>query len=120
MSESMCIQCEKRKITKPELGLCSKCAAEPAKSATCLCPCCNGPYSEEFGCDCQGEPTPPHTADEDCTLDDNGTCVACGVWHGDPCPRCAGRGFHREGCGRHLPNSVCLACGQLVPVEGQL
>jgi hypothetical protein len=30
MSESMCINCEKRKITKSELGLCSKCAKGPA------------------------------------------------------------------------------------------
>ncbi len=22
----------------------------------------------------------------------------CGVWHGDPCQECEGRGFHREGC----------------------
>lgn len=39
-----------------------------------------------------------HTKDEDCTLDENDTCIICGVAHGDPCPECGGRGFHRENC----------------------
>lgn len=39
-----------------------------------------------------------HTRDEDCTLDATDTCDVCGVWHGDPCPACGGRGYHRTGC----------------------
>ena len=38
-----------------------------------------------------------HTTDGDCEghLDDDGTCMVCGVYHGDPCAFCGGRGFHR-------------------------
>jgi len=39
-----------------------------------------------------------HTTDRDCTLDHNDICVECGVWHGDPCPSCGGRGFHLDSC----------------------
>lgn len=40
-----------------------------------------------------------HTKDSDCTLDDTCMCIVCGVYHGDPCPKCGGRGFHKPGCG---------------------
>ena|GEM_PF-5171563 len=40
-----------------------------------------------------------HWRDEDCVLDENDVCTVCGVIHGDPCPECGARGFHREGCG---------------------
>ena len=39
-----------------------------------------------------------HVKDSDCTLDATGTCVVCGVYHGDPCEQCGGRGFHNQGC----------------------
>lgn len=39
-----------------------------------------------------------HTRDEDCALDPDGVCTTCGVYHGDPCPDCGGRGYHAEGC----------------------
>lgn len=40
-----------------------------------------------------------HTRDADCTLDPSGeSCVYCGVYHGDPCPACGGRGFHDPRC----------------------
>lgn len=40
-----------------------------------------------------------HTADSHCTVDPaSDCCTGCGVYHGDPCPSCEGRGFHREGC----------------------
>ena len=36
-----------------------------------------------------------HARDTDCTVDPKtDTCVRCGVYHGDPCPHCGGRGFH--------------------------
>jgi hypothetical protein len=40
-----------------------------------------------------------HTKDANCvaTLVD-GTCSACGVLHGDPCPDCGGRGYHGKNC----------------------
>ena len=28
-------------------------------------------------------------------------CPECGVYHGDPCPECSGRGFHKAECGRN-------------------
>jgi hypothetical protein len=39
-----------------------------------------------------------HAQDSDCTLDSTDVCVECGTYHGDPCPICGGRGFHKEGC----------------------
>lgn len=42
-----------------------------------------------------------HNKDEDCTLDkDTDLCVECGVYHGDKCIECNGRGFHRDNCTR--------------------
>lgn len=42
--------------------------------------------------------SPIHWEDEQCDLDSEDVCRVCGVWHGDPCPSCGGRGFHRPGC----------------------
>lgn len=42
--------------------------------------------------------TTRHTKDEDCTLGPSDACTGCGVLHGDACPTCRGRGYHREGC----------------------
>lgn len=43
--------------------------------------------------------TVSHDKDEDCTIDENTElCVGCGVYHGDLCVRCSGRGFHKENC----------------------
>lgn len=42
---------------------------------------------------------PNHTTDADCApfiVDDS--CSTCGVFHGDPCPECQGRGFHKSEC----------------------
>lgn len=39
-----------------------------------------------------------HTTDTDCRLDDEDCCVGCGVYHGAPCAKCGGRGFHAEAC----------------------
>jgi hypothetical protein len=40
-----------------------------------------------------------HRKDEDCTVDpQTGTCIACGVEHGDPCPECGGRAYHEDRC----------------------
>ena len=36
-----------------------------------------------------------HRKDSDCRLGADGTCIDCGVSHGEPCPDCGGRGFHR-------------------------
>ena len=50
---------------------------------------------------------PNHTRDEDCTVDPaDDCCIECGVYHGDPCPACDGRGFHREAC-----PDLCPVCG---------
>ena len=38
-----------------------------------------------------------HTKDNHCTLVED-TCIECGVYHGEPCPDCEGRGFHNENC----------------------
>ena len=43
----------------------------------------------------------PHERDADCApyLDaETDTCSVCGVYHGDPCPSCEGRGYHRDDC----------------------
>ena len=40
-----------------------------------------------------------HSHDADCAghiTDDS--CTVCGVWHGDPCATCGGRGYHAAGC----------------------
>lgn len=40
-----------------------------------------------------------HTKDSDCKVNPNtGTCEVCGVYHGDACPLCGGRGFHKPLC----------------------
>jgi DnaJ-class molecular chaperone len=39
-----------------------------------------------------------HTKDSDCTIGPDDTCTKCGVTHGDPCPMCKGRGFHKTSC----------------------
>ena len=39
-----------------------------------------------------------HVQDEDCRVGHDGTCLLCGVYHGDACPNCGGRGFHRAIC----------------------
>jgi hypothetical protein len=43
--------------------------------------------------------TPHHMKDEDCSVDPStNLCTVCGVEHGEACPVCGGRGFHKEGC----------------------
>jgi hypothetical protein len=49
------------------------------------------------------EALPPgdHQQDEDCAghIDPStNLCKVCGVEHGDMCPGCTGRGYHRPGC----------------------
>jgi len=40
-----------------------------------------------------------HSRDEDCDVDPfNGCCRVCGVYHGQECMGCDGRGYHRNGC----------------------
>jgi len=42
---------------------------------------------------------PFHIKDDDCVdFDNTGTCIECGVGHGDPCPKCGARAFHKDGC----------------------
>ena len=64
---------------------------------------CGHPAS--MNCQCygrlhQGEPI-NHATDSDCDVDAYGSCVLCGVLHGDPCPACGGKGFHSAGCEAH-------------------
>lgn len=47
------------------------------------------------------DPNTPHSRDSDCSghVDrDTRLCSVCGVLHGDPCPQCRGRGYHKSGC----------------------
>jgi hypothetical protein len=44
-----------------------------------------------------------HNEDADCTLDVSDSCTVCRVFHGDPCPDCGGRGFHKETCKKQRP-----------------
>jgi hypothetical protein len=39
-----------------------------------------------------------HDSDAHCTLDATDSCETCGVFHGEPCAECDGRGFHAERC----------------------
>lgn len=40
---------------------------------------------------------PPHSQDEHCEVDpETDLCRGCGVSHGEPCPACGGRGYHRR------------------------
>lgn len=41
-----------------------------------------------------GETIEEHEQDADCTLGADDVCTGCGVYHGDPCPHCKGRGYH--------------------------
>lgn len=44
-----------------------------------------------------------HTQDSDCTLDPHTLCCSvCGVYHGDPCPRCNQHGYHDLRCPVYL------------------
>jgi len=44
-----------------------------------------------------------HEKDEDCNLDpETDECRECGVWHGDPCAACSGRGFHKLDCADYI------------------
>ena len=38
-----------------------------------------------------------HRKDSDCRVGADGTCIDCGVAHGEPCRNCGGRGFHNGG-----------------------
>jgi hypothetical protein len=51
-----------------------------------------------LACTIPSDLRPRHTRDGDCTLDADDTCTTCGVYHGDACDRCGGRGFHAEDC----------------------
>lgn len=44
------------------------------------------------------KPFANHNQDSDCTVDADGNCDGCGVWHGAPCPECRGTGYHKPGC----------------------
>ena len=49
----------------------------------------------------KNHPRPDHSSDADCAGHVNQetlTCSVCGVYHGNPCPLCGGRGFHAENC----------------------
>ena len=40
-----------------------------------------------------------HTKDAECTIDpETDLCKECGVYHGDPCPDCGGKGLHTDEC----------------------
>lgn len=68
-----------------------------------------------------------HTKDSDCTLDKNGVCTGCSVFHGDPCQgmvyddptmnlvTCLGRGFHVKGCEFSDEESTpdCIDCDEM-------
>ena len=48
------------------------------------------------------ETTVNHSQDSDCTVNpETNCCYGCGVEHGDPCPVCGGRGYHRADCGNN-------------------
>ena len=49
-----------------------------------------------FFCD-EGIQT-PHTKDTDCILDKDNVCIVCKVYHGEPCPECKQRGYHKPDC----------------------
>jgi hypothetical protein len=54
-----------------------------------------------------------HMKDSDCTLDDNLICTVCGVWHGEPCQECEGKGFHLDTCSEmeHCCDDECRSIG---------
>ena len=66
-----------------------------------------------------------HTTDADCTLDDTDCCAGCGVYHGDPCDDCGGRGYHAADCEpecdcgsiRNVIDGLCARCRE--PDQGE-
>lgn len=72
---------------------CAFCGDEYDPDEHRVCPTC-GPSFEHAA------EQPPHSRDEQCTVDERtGCCLVCGVDHdGDPCLDCGARAFHRAGC----------------------
>lgn len=70
-----------------------------------------------------------HERDEDCDVNpETDTCRECGTEHGDPCPHCEARAFHRKGCPDYIeaptlnevhPIPVCADCGSMILGEHQ-
>lgn len=58
---------------------------------------CMEAHINNDGVSCPNKMT-QHTKELDCTLDDNMSCKICGAYHGDPCPECGTRGFHKSDC----------------------
>jgi hypothetical protein len=44
-----------------------------------------------------------HTADDQCTVGDDGRCSGCGATHAAPCPGCGATAYGRPGCERCSP-----------------
>lgn len=41
---------------------------------------------------------PMHAHDAECTIGADDCCTTCGVYHGDACDFCGGKGFHVGTC----------------------
>lgn len=52
-----------------------------------------------------------HHTDSDCTLNPaDDCCIDCGVYHGEPCPGCGGRGFHVGPCADLCEATDAIEC----------
>lgn len=82
-----------------------------ADRRSCLVKWADGETSESNPEDCLAvvepipEPAAAHTCDADClaagmvpTLDEMDECPVCHVLHGEPCPWCGDRGYHKPDC----------------------
>jgi hypothetical protein len=53
------------------------------------------------------EPSHNHNKDADCSVDPaTDMCTVCGVYHGEACDECGGRGFHGDACSLNEANWV--------------
>lgn len=58
-----------------------------------------------------------HTADDQCTVGDDGRCSGCGATHAAPCPGCGATAYGRPGCERCSPPPLAIMIAEVEVVN---